>query len=185
MPISLLGFPAMNTKRISWGSCRNLFPSWLSPSPPMGPLVLPTLVAMQTWPVWDCLLLSGSEQAVFLSHTSIVQTHVSSLGKTWCSTFSRSQQNERKKKTKKPNPHHVLQFCSVCKTCLYGSAEHQCPTFIPHIAQLKIHWDFKQGPCCEPSEQAGVAAAPTPAQCSLAVPALCRAPGAIYTSPWH
>lgn len=117
---------------------------------------------------WGSARSSLALNRLFFSCISTVQTHGSSLGKTWFSTFAPSQQNERKGR-KSPTPSlHILQFCFVCKTCLYGSAERQCPTFIPHIAQLKIHRVLKQGPCWEESEQAGGAAAPTPAQRSLA-----------------
>lgn len=57
-------------KGVSRGSCQNLFPSQLSPSPPVGALVLPTLAATQTWPVRGCSPLSGSERASFLLHIS-------------------------------------------------------------------------------------------------------------------
>lgn len=109
--ISLLGFPAMNTKRISQGSCQNLFPS---------PIPLPG------WGHWSCqhwwrcrpgqcrtVCFPLALSRLLFSRTSIVRTHVSSLGKTWCLTFVQSQQNERKRR-KSPTP------TPFCNSALYA-----------------------------------------------------------------
>lgn len=146
MPISLLGFPAGNTGRMPWGSSAQLLPV------PMG--------HWRCGPGWH---RSGSEQAVSPPHTPITQTPLSSLGKTWRSTFARSQRNERRS-GRSPAPRRILSsFAPYAKPACAALPSAGCPTFIPHTAQLKIRRDFQQGPCCELSERAGDAAAPAPA----------------------
>lgn len=51
---------------------------------------------------------------LFLPHTSMVQTHLSSLGKTWCSTFAQSQQNERRRR-RSPTPTAFSSFAPYAK----------------------------------------------------------------------
>lgn len=155
-------FPARNTGRMPWGSCWPLFPPQLSHCPPLvmqGRLVL----------LWLC---SGCFSPTHPWH-KLIQVHWVKPDVQLLHKVSRMKEEEGEAQPPPRSPvllrmqNLPAQFCWAW-----------CPTFIPHIAQLKIHWDFRQGPCCELSERAGVAAAPVPA-----MPAPCRAPSTIHTSP--